>query len=80
MPNPSGKRRSPSLVTLGWAIRNVRSAKGVSQEQLALQADVDRSYLGRIERGENNAAILTLEKVARALGISVAKLMQKAKL
>jgi transcriptional regulator with XRE-family HTH domain len=68
------------LVALGKAIRSIRSSKKISQERLALEADVDRSYLGRIERGDNNAAVLTLQKVARALGISVAKLMQKAKL
>jgi transcriptional regulator with XRE-family HTH domain len=43
-------------------------------------AEVDRSYVGRVERGDNNVAILTLAKLAKALGISVAKLVQKAKL
>jgi transcriptional regulator with XRE-family HTH domain len=50
------------------------------QEKLALLADVDRSYVGRIERGDNNAAVLTLARLAAALNISVAKLMQKAAL
>jgi len=61
-------------------IREIRLAKGISQENLALLAEVDRSYVGRVERGDNNVAILTLAKLAKALGISVAKLMQKAKL
>jgi DNA-binding XRE family transcriptional regulator len=52
----------------------------LTQENLALLAEVDRSYVGRVERGDNNVAILTLAKIAKALGISVAKLMKKAKL
>jgi transcriptional regulator with XRE-family HTH domain len=55
-------------------------ARGISQEKLALLAEVDRSYVGRIERGDNNAAVLTLAKLASALGVSVAKLMQEARL
>jgi len=61
-------------------IREARLTKGISQENLALLAEVDRSYVGRVERGDNNVAVLTLAKLAKALGISVAKLMQKAKL
>lgn len=80
VPNPSKHKRTGSLVALGTAIRRLRLAKGFSQEQLALRADVDPGYVGRIERGDNNAALLTIQKLTRALGISVAKLMQEAKL
>ena len=80
MPNPSRNRQSPPLIALGRVIREARLAKGISQENLALLAEVDRSYVGRVERGDNNVAVLTLAKLAKALGISVAKLMQKAKL
>lgn len=66
------------LVALGDAIRELRQAKGISQEKLALLAEVDRSYVGRIERGDNNAALLTLVRLADALGTSVARLMQRA--
>ena len=41
-------------------------------------AEVDRSYVGRVERGDNNVAILTLRKLAKALDTSVAKIAQKA--
>jgi transcriptional regulator with XRE-family HTH domain len=58
----------------------MRLEKGISQENLALLAEVDRSYVGRVERGDNNAALLTLVKLTKALGTSVAKLMRKAKL
>jgi len=43
-------------------------------------ADVDRSYVGRIERGDNNVAVLTLLRLANALDVSLAGLMQEAKL
>jgi transcriptional regulator with XRE-family HTH domain len=51
---------------------------GISQEKLALLAELDRSYVGRVERGDNNPALLTLVRLAAALEISVAKLMQRA--
>lgn len=50
----------------------------LSQEPLALLAEVDRSYVGRVERGDNKVAILTLRKLARAVGTTVAKLNQRA--
>lgn len=78
MPNLSRKRQHPALVALGKAIREVRQSKGITQGRLALIAELDRSYVGRVERGDNNAAVLTLSRLAVALDISVAKLMQKA--
>ena len=56
----------------------MRTAKGISQEKLALLAEVDRSYVGRVERGDNNVALLTLTRLAEALGITVARLMHRA--
>jgi transcriptional regulator with XRE-family HTH domain len=78
MPNLSKNRQDPVLVALGQAIRKIRLSKDVSQEKLALLADVDRSYVGRVERGDNNVAILTLVKLAAALDVSIAKLMGEA--
>ena len=78
MPNLSRKRQHRSLVALGKAIREVRLSKGISQEKLALLAEVDWSYVGRVERGDNNVAVLTLARLATALDLSIAKLMQKA--
>lgn len=80
MPNLSRNRQDPALVALGAAIRRVRLSKDISQEKLALLAEVDRSYVGRVERGDNNVAILTLSKLALAMDITLAKLMQEAKL
>lgn len=78
MPNLSRKRQHRSLVALGNAIKEARLSKGISQEKLALLAEVDRSYVGRIERGDNNVAVLTLARLAGALDVTVAKLLQKA--
>jgi transcriptional regulator with XRE-family HTH domain len=78
VPNPSKQRQSPELVALGAAIRRARLASGYSQEYLAHHAEVDRGYLGRVERGDNNAAFLTLVRIARALGVSASELIQAA--
>lgn len=80
MPNLSSNRQDPALVALGKAIRRIRLSKNISQENLALLAEVDRSYVGRVERGDNNVAILTLSKLAFALDTSLAKLMKEADL
>ena len=53
---------------------------GYSQEALALIAGVDRSYVGRVERGDNNIAILTLLKLSQALELSLEQLMRDASL
>lgn len=78
MPNLSPHRQHPSLLALGSAIRKARVERGIAQEKLALLAEVDRSYVGRVERGDNNIAILTLEKLARALGMTVTELVTLA--
>ena len=80
MPNLSRNRQDPVLVALGTAIRRVRLSKNISQEKLALLAEVDRSYVGRVERGDNNVAILTLSKLAQAMDVTLAKLMHEARL
>lgn len=80
VPNLSKQRQDPILVALGNAIRRVRLEKGVSQEKLALLAEVDRSYVGRVERGDNNVAVLTLVRLAKALEISMRDLMAVAEL
>lgn len=80
MPNPTRHRQDPRLIALGDAIRRIRKEKGVSQEQLALLAEVDRSYVGRIERGDNNVAVLTLARIAAALQVSLSELLAQARL
>jgi transcriptional regulator with XRE-family HTH domain len=71
-------KKSVISVRFSKALREVRIAQKISQEKLALLAEVDRSYVGRIVRGDNNVAIVTLARLASALDITVAKLLQKA--
>ena len=60
------------------AIRAARKAKSLSQEALAELADIDRSYMGGIERGEHNLAIINLLKIADALGMKASSLLDQA--
>lgn len=53
----------------GRRIRQLRKAKGLTQEQLAGKAGLDAKYYGSLERGERNATLTSLEKVASALGV-----------
>ncbi len=80
MPNLSRNRQDPVLLALGGAIKRIRLERNISQERLALLAEVDRSYVGRVERGDNNVAILTLARLANAMDISMSKLMKEAEL
>lgn len=66
---------NPALVGLGAAIRAGRQAQGLSQEALAEIAGIDRSYMGGIERGEHNLAIINLLKIADELSIRASSLL-----
>ena len=58
----------------------MRVASSFTQEQLALIAELDRSYVGQVERGDSNVAILNLKRIADALGTTIEDLMQRASL
>ena len=62
---------------VGANVRKVRRSRGLSQEQLALRADMDLRYLGGSERGEFNPTVSVLGKVAEVLGVSPAVLFQE---
>lgn len=55
---------------IGQNIRRIRERKGITQEQLALNAGLNRAYIGYIERAERNPSTDTLVKIARALKVS----------
>ncbi|MEX3957499.1 helix-turn-helix protein [Trinickia symbiotica] len=59
----------------GAAVRALREAHGWSQEELAEHAGLNRSYVGEIERGMAIASIVTVDKLARAFGVSMATLL-----
>lgn len=62
-------------VKIGLLIRKNRTEKKITQEKLALLCDIDRSYLGRIERGEVNITVLKLFEIAKTLEISPTELL-----
>ena len=64
----------PYLDILGQRVRARRRTLGMSQEGLAHEAGLDRSYVGRIERGEHNLTFVALVKLARAMRCDVAAL------
>lgn len=63
-----------ALDELGRRIRSQRKSLGLSQEELALEAGVDRSYYGAVERGERNITFLVLCRLAAALQCDLASL------
>jgi transcriptional regulator with XRE-family HTH domain len=60
----------------GQRVRELRSRKGLSQEDLALACDLDRSYIGGIERGERNISLVNIQKIAGALRVPIKELFQ----
>lgn len=66
------------LVALGAEIRRVRTGIGLSQEALAVDAGLDRSYVGGIERGEHNITIMNIAKIAEALKVKPSKLLESS--
>lgn len=67
MDNKYSDEQKIFLNKLGEKIRNIRERKSIAQEKLAILAGIDRSFLGRIERGEKNISVLKLKKIAKAL-------------
>lgn len=70
--------KSPEHQALGNAIRTLRRAQGLSQERLALEAGLDRAYVGTIERGQRNATYGTLLKLAATLGVPLSEVINLA--
>lgn len=68
------------LIAIGHAIRAYRVRLSLSQEALADSAGLDRSHMGRIERGERNISVLNLVRVAKALGLRLSELLASAEL
>lgn len=79
MPRVAGHQdASGQLKRLGEAVRAARKARGLSQEALADASGIDRSHMGKIERGERNVTLLNVLKIAAALNASAADLLREA--
>ncbi|TGD57873.1 helix-turn-helix domain-containing protein [Flavobacterium humi] len=69
------KNKSEILIKFGDRVREIRTQKGLSQEQLASLADVHRTYIGMIERAEKNITLININKIASALGVDLKELL-----
>ena len=67
--------KNKTLVKFGNRIRTLRKEKGLSQEELAYVSDLDRTYIGGVERGERNIALINICKIAKALKVHPSSLL-----
>ncbi len=67
-------KRNPSFVAFGRNVRKRREEKNLTQEALAERADLDRTYISDIERGARNVSMLSMLRIAKALGTTVSEL------
>lgn len=70
------RRGADVLVRFGERVRQLRRARGFSQETFAAECGLDRTYMGGIERGERNVALRNIERIALALEMTISELMQ----
>ena len=68
-------RNSRIRRAFGARIRALRRDRGIAQERLALLSGMDRSYMGRVERGERNVTLINICKIARGLDVPPATLL-----
>ncbi|MEX6424774.1 helix-turn-helix domain-containing protein [Providencia manganoxydans] len=67
--------KDPRLVAFGEKVRQTRKEKSLSQEALADLAGIDRSYMGHIERGDQNITLTKIYQISDALRVSVSDLI-----
>ena len=60
----------------GARVRSLREARGWSQEALAAEAGLDRTYIGGVERGERNVSLINIHRIANALGVTASQLFE----
>jgi transcriptional regulator with XRE-family HTH domain len=73
-----GHENFEELVAIGAAIRARRLTQCISQEQLAHLAGIDRSHMGKIERGERNVSVMNLIRICSALQTRASELLAAA--
>ena len=70
--------KNPYTVAFGQRVRAIRKRQGISQEQLAHLAQIDRNYMGKIERGEFNLTLTKIYQISEALQIEVSELFKSS--
>lgn len=68
------ERKKKFLKSFGQKIQDARRKQNISQEMLASKAEIERSYMGRIERAESNPPIYTVHKILQALNVPASDL------
>jgi transcriptional regulator with XRE-family HTH domain len=69
---------SQLLLRLGASVRQRRERLGISQEVFANKCGVHRTYVGKVERGEQNVSMSSLSRIAKGLGIRIWELIREA--
>ena len=64
-----------AVVLLGLNVRKFRKLRGMTQEQLGLETEMERSYVSDLERGTRNPSVRAVERLARALGVELHQLL-----
>lgn len=73
------KNKKELLILIGKNIREIRIKKGISQEELAFRASINRTYMGDIERGEHSVSAANLFQIAKVLRVEVGDLFPSIK-
>ena len=73
--NPSSTTIEVMLSELGGRIQSLRKDQGLSQQQLATESNLDRSYISAVEHGKQNVSFTTLKRISDALGIGISDLI-----
>ncbi len=71
------KQKTSARLIFAGNLRRLRKLQGISQEKLAELADLHRTYIGSVERGERNITIDNMERLARALGVTIQALLER---
>ncbi len=72
------KRKARVLTAFGEALRKFRLAAGLSQEELAERAELHRTYVGDVERGERNVSLVNMWKLSEAAGVKLSRVLREA--
>ncbi len=77
--NPRNLPHEDLLIQFGNRVRTLRHGRGLSQEAMALECELDRTYVSGIERGRRNVSLYNIQKLAEVLNLSLSELFEGIK-